>query len=124
VVTSGQYQRATGRLPNWYLKQPLKIRGDEFYLHAYSVLQTERRRSVRVEGGKLVSETSPIPWSSALLYAEKIGLSRQGQLWFANVILSLESERREREREEQAAEQRRQKRRERRAAAQGRRHRR
>jgi len=114
-----QYQRNTrGRLPDWYLRQPRWVRGDEIYLHAWVAMQTERVRSIRSHEGKMVSETGPIPWHSVILFAEKMGFSRSAQFWFAQVMLALDAAYREHGRKEEDAQRQRAARRERRKALQ------
>ena len=94
-----QYQRATGgRLPDWYVKQPAYVRGDEFYMAAFAVLATERQLLDKGRG--------PIPWSKAILYAKEAGLDRRTRRWFAAVMLSLDSQWREKRRDESARDKR------------------
>lgn len=82
-MTSGQYQRNTrrkegrARLPQWWLDQPPRIRGDELWFDAYSRLLTCRR----YEGG-------PIPWIDALNYARAMGFGPDST-HFADTMLAM-----------------------------------
>lgn len=96
-MESGQYQRSTGRLPDWYLKQPPSCRGDGVYLAGFHILNTERDHSKDCYG--------PIPWTKAWDYAYRIGLDRSMCVQFANVMVMLDGHDRkhraeERERQE------------------------
>ena len=64
------------------------------------MLATDRQYGA--EGG-----IGPIPWSCAIRYAEARGFSRAGQLWFADVLLTLDDQWRESEKTERAKEKRR-----------------
>jgi hypothetical protein len=100
-----QYQRATGgRLPEWYVRQPPSVRGDEFFLIAFAYLGTERAIFVNANGA--VCGTGPLQWSRAILYAKEAGLDRRTRRWFAAVMLSLDSQWRESKREENDKERR------------------
>ncbi len=66
AVESGQYQRATGRNPDWLQDVPELQRGDEFYIKAFWELSTCRHYS----GGAV----GPIPWDKIMDYANKAGL--------------------------------------------------
>ena len=61
----GQYQNATGRLPDWWDKKPPEMRGDSFYLHAFWELSSCR------DFGQYLG---PIPWDKIVLYGERKGL--------------------------------------------------
>lgn len=100
-MTSGQYQRATGRLPDWYAKQPPIVRGDDFFLGAFSRLSTTRAFPGNGIG--------PIPWHRAWEYGERYGLGRAMNEYFVDVVLLLDGHYREhlrsqREQEEQKEE--------------------
>lgn len=108
-MESGQYQRATrGRLPAWYLKQPRGYKGDQFCFRAFTVLATER---------DYTQGTGPIPWSKAVLYAEKSGFPPSLQMWFGELMLALDHEWRENLKEQRGKERKREERAERRKAA-------
>lgn len=64
-MESGQYQRATGRLPDWWGKRPSSIRGDDFYVAAFWELSSCR------DFGQFVG---PIPWDKIVMYGERKGL--------------------------------------------------
>lgn len=64
-MESGQYQRATGTLPDWWLNKPSGARGDDFYIRAFWELS-----SCRDFGNFL----GPIPWDKIILYGERKGL--------------------------------------------------
>ncbi|MCH7944862.1 MAG: hypothetical protein IIC73_02430 [Armatimonadetes bacterium] len=75
---------------------PQSIRGDDFYLVAFSCLATERSFPGNGIG--------PIPWSKAWDYGAKHGLGRRMCNYFARVILVLDGYYREHLREEQERE--------------------
>jgi hypothetical protein len=67
-VESGQYQNAnSGRLPDWYVKKPAEVRGDDFWLRAFADLCSERAFGTAI---------GPIPWSKIVMYGERKGLDR------------------------------------------------
>lgn len=78
-MTSGQYQRSTGRLPDWYLQQPPKSRGEDPFIQALYLLDGDRAHA-----GK-------IPFTSAARYAELLGLGAEMSGWFARVLLLLDA---------------------------------
>lgn len=102
MVESGQYERATrgygktGRLPDWYRAKPPEVRGDEFYLLAFSRLSTCRQFPGTGFG--------PIPWTAARDYAIEHGLSPSMRIVFCDVILLLDTAYRERMRKKAEAE--------------------
>lgn len=98
MIESGQYQRNTGRLPDWYIKQPPSERGDATFFAAWGALGTCRQFTPSGDGW------GPIPWDRALLYARELGFSRRYRAWFASVILALDSKHREHVRDERAKE--------------------
>lgn len=75
-------------------------------------LSTERSYIIGLGGGAI----GPIPWSKAIYYAEKFGISQRGQFWFANVVLCLDGFWRERRKEAEDKEKKREARRQRRQA--------
>lgn len=83
MVESGQYQRSrvgrTGRLPAWFTRQPKRVRGDDFYVRAYSRLSTER---LPFDG-----QIGPVPWSCVDRYGRNYGLSPLMHEWFVDLIM-------------------------------------
>jgi hypothetical protein len=61
-VESGQYERNTGRLPDWWDKKPPEVRGDDFYIRAFWELSSCR------QFGQFVG---PIPWDKIVAYGER-----------------------------------------------------
>lgn len=98
MVESGQYQRSTGRLPDWYLDQPPSKRGDNVFLSAWGSLGTCRQFTPNGDGW------GPIPWDRAVLYARELGYGRRYRGWFTRVILALDSAHREHVREQREQE--------------------
>lgn len=49
-------------LPSWYLEQPPRVPGDDFFHTAFRDLSTERNAD------------GPIPWRAAMAYADRKGL--------------------------------------------------
>lgn len=88
TIESGQYQRSTGRLPAWYLERPHEIRGEDFYITAFSRLGTTRQFT---DGGGF----GPIPWTAARDYACEFELSPPMRVFFCDVILALDGHYRE-----------------------------
>lgn len=86
-------------MPEWYRERPPEVRGDEFYLLAFSRLGTCRQFPGTGFG--------PIPWTAARDYAIEHGLSPSMRTVFCDVILLLDAAYRERMREKQAREQKR-----------------
>jgi hypothetical protein len=64
-VESGQYQKATGKLPDWWDKRPPEQRGDDFFIRAFWELSSCR------DFGQFLG---PIPWDKIILYGERKGL--------------------------------------------------
>lgn len=64
-MESGQYQKATGKLPDWWGKRPPAVRGDDFYIQAFWELSSCR------DFGQFVG---PIPWDKIVMYGERKGL--------------------------------------------------
>lgn len=62
-MTSGQYEKNTGRLPDWYESRPEIRSALQFYLSAFWVLTTERRY-----------ERGPIPWTAVRDFGVQAGL--------------------------------------------------
>jgi len=60
--------------PDWYLDQPELLRGDELFMRAYWVLDSERPSGFGL---------CRIPWSKTIAYGERIGLERDvcDMLW-------------------------------------------
>lgn len=83
-------------------------------MHAFSVLSTDRPKVIEMaqtkDGPVPVQTTGPIPWSRAILYAEKRGFDRSTQFWFANVMLHLDHKYRDRKDEESQKDRQRQER--------------
>lgn len=80
-MESGQYQQATGRVPDWWDKQPRMVRGDELYLEAFWELSSCRNFGMGV---------GPIPWNFIVMYGEQKGLDRGMLKTFAYVIRALD----------------------------------
>lgn len=96
-MESGQYQRATGgRLPDWYVKQPPRTRGDHIYLTAYARLATERRA--------FPGDIGPIPWSAVDTYGRRYGFGPWMHEHFVNVIMGLDRSYREHVKDKEAQE--------------------
>lgn len=66
-MESGQYERNTGKLPDWWDKKPPEVRGDDFYIRAFWELSSCR------QFGQFVG---PIPWHRIVQYGERKGLDR------------------------------------------------
>lgn len=81
-------------------------------MQAFYSLGTERSYVIGLGGGAI----GPIPWTKAIFYAEKFGLSQRGQFWFADVIMCLDGAWRERRKEDEEKEKKREERRQRRKA--------
>ena len=64
-MESGQYQKSTGRVPDWWEQRPPEVRGDQFYLAAFWELSSCR------DFGQFIG---PIPWDKIVLYGERKGL--------------------------------------------------
>jgi hypothetical protein len=80
-VESGQYQQATGRLPDWWDKKPPEVRGDDLYIHAFWELSSCRNFGMGV---------GPIPWHFIVMYGERKGLDSRMMGVFVYVIRSLD----------------------------------
>ena len=61
-METGQYERNTGRLPEWWDKKPPEVRGDDFYIRAFWELSSCR------QFGQFVG---PVPWDKIVAYAER-----------------------------------------------------
>jgi hypothetical protein len=83
-------------MPDWYLKQPPKVRGDDWWISAFSCLATERSFPGNGVG--------PIPWSKAFLFGRAQGFDRWTCNFVACVILLLDQHYREHLRDEQNKE--------------------
>jgi hypothetical protein len=64
-VESGQYENATGRVPDWWTKKPPEVRGDDLYLSAFWELSSCRNFGMGI---------GPIPWNFIVMYGERKGL--------------------------------------------------
>jgi len=80
-VESGQYQQATGRLPDWWDKKPPEVRGDDLYLMAFWELSSCRSFGMGV---------GPIPWNHIVAYGERKGLDARMLELFLYVIRALD----------------------------------
>lgn len=80
-MESGQYQDATGRLPDWWDKRPPSFRGDDFYLRAFWELSSCRQFGMTV---------GPIPWHRILAYGAWKRLDRGMLEVFIRVIREMD----------------------------------
>lgn len=80
-MESGQYQQATGRVPDWWDKQPRMVRGDELYLEAFWELSSCRNFGMGI---------GPIPWNFIVMYGERKGLDPGMLNVFVYVIRALD----------------------------------
>lgn len=64
-MESGQYEKATGTVPDWWHKKPPEVRGDDLYLTAFWELSSCRNFGMGI---------GPIPWDVMVLYGERKGL--------------------------------------------------
>ena len=89
MIETGQHQRnRSGRpLPEWYLKRPHEVRGDEVYLRAYARLSTERR--------DFGQQVGPIPWTAIDAYGRRYGFGAEMHEFFVDVMLLLDQSYRE-----------------------------
>jgi len=84
AVESGQYQRSTGRDPEWGSQGcPELQRGDAFYIRAFWELSSCRQYAQGTIG--------PIPWTAAMAYAEHAGLDREMSDVFLEVVRGLDA---------------------------------
>ena len=81
-MESGQYEKATGKLPDWWDKCPLPVRGDDFYLLAFWELSSCRNFSGMGIG--------PIPWHHVLEYGRWKQLDPGMLVLFIQVIRELD----------------------------------
>lgn len=70
------------QLPKWYLDEPPKLPGDDFYLRAFHLLGT-----CRVAFGERLG---PIPWLAVRAYAVQEQLDRQTTRLFEDVIAAMD----------------------------------
>lgn len=80
-MESGQYQKATGAVPEWWANEPPLRRGDEFYLTAFSELSSCRAFGTTI---------GPIPWNRILEYGAWKQLDRGMMELFVYVIREMD----------------------------------
>lgn len=80
-MESGQYQQATGKVPDWWDKCPPMVRGDDFYIRAFWELSSCRDFGMGV---------GPIPWHRIIQYGERKGLDRGMMEVFERVVRELD----------------------------------
>ena len=80
-MESGQYEKATGKLPDWWDKQPHAVRGDDFYIEAFWELSSCRDFGMGI---------GPIPWHRILQYGTWKQLDHGMMILFVRVIRELD----------------------------------
>lgn len=80
-MESGDYEKNTGRLPDWWHKKPREAPGDVFYITAFWELSTCRAFGMSL---------GPIPWNYIVQYADRRGLDDRMSRVFEYVIRELD----------------------------------
>ena len=81
-MESGQYQAATGRVPDWWEDEPGLGKAEEIYLQAFWDLSTTRQFSPSL---------GPIPWNRIMEYGRWIGLEADMMRVFSRVVTDLDA---------------------------------
>ena len=80
-MESGQYEQATGKLPDWWDKCPPHVRGDDFYIEAFWELSSCRDFGMGI---------GPIPWHRIVQYGEWKKLDDGMMRLFIRIIRELD----------------------------------